>query len=155
MRNLATSIAVLGLTVGAAHADPLSGAYDVKFEQIGTTCERPLDYQPQVIRIEVKDGALRVDIARTPLMVGKPTRNGQFSAKSRPGHTYMEGLDGEFRVAGRITDEGMLSLTMIGEYQSAGKPLCTQSWNLAGLRTRADKPKDKPADKPKTDKPKR
>jgi hypothetical protein len=30
---------------------------------------------------------------------------------------------------------------MVGEYQTAGKPLCTQSWNLAGLRARPDKPK--------------
>ena len=52
-------------------------------------------------------------------------------------------MDGVFSVAGRITGEGMLSLVMVGEYQTAGKPLCTQSWNLSGLRARPDKP-DKP-----------
>jgi len=44
-------------------------------------------------------------------------------------------------------DPAALSLVMVGEYQTAGKPLCTQSWNLAGLRARSDKA-DKP-DKPK------
>ena len=56
-----------------------------------------------------------------------------------------KGMDGVFSVAGRITTEGMLSLVMVGEYQTAGKPLCTQSWNLAGLRARSDRPA---ADKP-------
>jgi hypothetical protein len=37
-------------------------------------------------------------------------------------------------VAGRNTEDGMVSLVMVGEYQTAGRPLCTQSWNLSGLR---------------------
>ena len=52
-------------------------------------------------------------------------------------------MDGVFTVAGRITGEGMLSLTLIGEYQAGGKPLCTQSWSLSGLKAAAP---DKPAE---------
>jgi hypothetical protein len=146
---LVSCSAVLGLavvTAAPAHADDLTGSYDVKFEQVSTNCERPLNYpQHGSIKIEVKGADVQVDIERTPLMVGKSARPGKVSVKSpRPGHTMIEGMDGVFSVAGRISTEGMLSLVMVGEYQTAGKPLCTQSWNLTGLRAKsADKP-DKP-----------
>jgi hypothetical protein len=145
--------AVLGLAVvcapSLAHADDAAGSYEVKFEQVSTNCEHPLAYpQHGSIKIEVKGSELKVDIERTPLMVGKPARTGnvnKVSARSpKPGHTPIEGMDGAFSVEGRITGEdGMLSLVMVGEYQTAGKPLCSQSWNLTGLRARPDKP-DKP-----------
>ena len=149
--------AVLGVAVLAAaapaHADDLAGAYEVKFEQISTNFEHPLAYPQQgTVKIEVKGVDMQVDIDRTPRMVGK-TKPGKVSeprkvsAKSpKAGHTPKEGMDGMFSVAGRGTTEGMLSLVMGGEYQAAGRPLCTQSWNLSGLVARPDKP-DK-ADKP-------
>jgi hypothetical protein len=126
----------------------LTGSYEVKFEQVSTNCEHPLAYpQHGSIKIEIKGGDLQVDIDRTPLMIGKPPKGDKalkVSAKSpKPGHTPIQGMDGVFSVAGRITGEGMLSLVMVGEYQTAGKPLCTQSWNLSGLRARTDR-SDKP-----------
>jgi hypothetical protein len=130
----------------------------VKFEQVSTNCEHTVTYpQHGLLKIEVKGGDLQVDIERTPLMVGKPTKNGKVSAKSpRPGHTPYEGMDGVFSVAGKISAEGIVSLVMIGEYQAAGKPLCTQSWNLTGLRARSgEKPGEKPDKPDKGDKPKR
>ena len=153
MQNLGTRGVVLGLAVLAstpAYADELSGAYDVKFEQVSTNCEHPLAYPARgALKIDVKNGDVQVDIDRTPLMVGKPAKSGKLSAKSpKPGHTPIEGMDGVFSVAGRITVEGMLSLVMVGEYQTAGKPLCTQSWNVSGLRGGAPVA-DKPSDKPK------
>lgn len=157
MRNLTSRSVVLGIALLAlaapAYADDLAGAYDVKFEQVSTNCEHPVAYpQHGLLKIDVKGGDLQIDIDRTPLMIGKSAKPGKISAKSpKPGHTPIEGMDGVFSVAGRITAEGMLSLVMVGEYQTAGKPLCTQSWNLAGLRARADKT-DKPE---KPDKPKK
>jgi hypothetical protein len=153
MRNLGSRSAMLGLALLATtvpvYADDLAGSYEVKFEQVSSNCEHPIAYpQHGSIKIEVKGSDLQVDIERTPLMVGKPTKNGKISAKSpRPGHTPIQGMDGVFSVAGRVTSEGLLALVMIGEYQASGKPLCTQSWNLSGLRAQPDKP-DKP-DKPK------
>ena len=147
MRNHASCSAVVGLallaTTAPAYADDVSGSYEVKFEQVSSNCEHPVAYpQHGTIKIEVKGGDLQVDIEHTPLMVGKPTKNGKISAKSpRPGHTMIQGMDGVFSVAGRVTSEGMLALVMIGEYQASGKPLCTQSWNLSGLRAQPDKPK--------------
>jgi hypothetical protein len=155
MRNLTSRSVLLGAAILAvaapAYADDVAGSYDVKFEQVSTNCEHPLAYpQHGTLKIEIKGADMQVDIDRTPIMVGKSARPGKVSAKSpRPGRTPVEGMDGVFSVAGRITTEGMLSLVMVGEYQTAGKPLCTQSWNLAGLRARSDK-----ADKPdKGDKP--
>jgi hypothetical protein len=146
--------AAVGLAIvcasGPARADEpgLTGSYEVKFEQVSTNCEHPLAYpQHGAIKIEIKGGDLQVDIDRTPLMIGKPPKGDKalkVSAKSpKPGHTPIQGMDGVFSVAGRITGEGMLSLVMVGEYQTSGKPLCTQSWNLSGLRARADR-SDKP-----------
>jgi hypothetical protein len=159
-RSLAAFGAAVGLAVvfapAPAHADDLAGAYDVKFEQVSTNCEHPLAYpQHGSIKIDVKAGELQVDIERTPLMTGKPDKPDKpgkpvkVSARSpKLGHTPVEGMDGMFSVAGRITGtEGMLSLVMVGEYQTGGKPLCSQSWNLTGLRARADR-SDRP-DKPK------
>jgi hypothetical protein len=147
MRNLGSRCAVLGAvllgTAGLAHADdPAAGSYEAKFEQIGNNCEHSITYPPRgIVKIEVKGGDLQVGIERTPLMLGKPRKDGKINAKSRPGHTAVEGMDGVFTVAGRVTpDDGMLSLTLIGEYQAGGKPLCTQSWSLSGLKARTDEP---------------
>lgn len=128
-------------TVTPVYADDLTGSYEVKFEQVSTNCEHPVTYpQHGTIKIDVKGGDVQVDIERTPLMVGKSSKTNKISAKSpKPGHTPIEGMDGMFSVAGRVT-EGMLSLVMVGEYQTAGKPLCTQSWNLSGLKAQPDQP---------------
>ena len=134
---------VLLATSGLAHADdPVAGSYEAKFEQIASNCEHSITFAPRgIVKIEVKGGDLQVDIERTPLMIGKPRKDGKINAKSRLGHTRVEGMDGVFTVAGRITpDDGMLSLTLIGEYQAGGKPLCTQSWSLSGLKAKPDEP---------------
>lgn len=135
-------VAVLA-AAAPAYADDVAGSYDVKFEQLSTNCERTVDYsQHRTLKIVVKGSDVQVDIERTPLMVGKSTKTKKLSAKSpRPGHTPYEGMDGVFSVAGRITEEGMLSLVMIGEYQTAKKPLCTQSWKISGVRASPDRPK--------------
>jgi len=126
---------VVGLAAATADAGDPAGSYQVRFEQVSSNCEHPITYpQHGALKIEVKGGNLQVEIERTPLMVGKQTRNGNISAKSRTGHTPIQGMDGLFSVTGRITSEGTLSLVMIGEYQASGKPLCTQSWNLSGRR---------------------
>jgi hypothetical protein len=147
-RRAVLGVALLLLSAAPAWAQELAGTYDVKFEQISTNCDQPVTYPAHgTLKIEIKGADLQVDIERTPLMVGKPPKSGgaaKISAKSpRPGHTPIQGIDGVFSVAGRITAEGMLSLVMVGEYQTAGKPLCSQSWNLSGLRSRGDKDKPK------------
>jgi hypothetical protein len=148
MRNHGTRSAVFALAILAAAPayadDSVAGAYEAKFEQVASNCEHPIAYPARVaIKIDVKGNDLQVDIERTPLMTGTPRKDGKVNAKSRLGHTPIEGMDGVFTVAGRVTAEGMLSLSLIGEYQAAGKPLCTQSWTLSGLRAKAAEPKPK------------
>lgn len=152
MRNHGHRSAVFALAAGTVLAaapayadDTVAGAYDAKFEQVANNCEHPIAYpQRASIKIDVKGNDLQVDIERTPLMTGTPRKDGKVNAKSRLGHTPIAGMDGVFTVAGRVTGDGMLQLSLIGEYQAAGKPLCTQSWTLSGLRMKADKPEPKP-----------
>ena len=59
-------------------------------------------------------------------------------ATSKLGPTSIEGLDGKFSVAGHV-DDGVLSLVFVAEYYAQKKPLCTQSWNISGLRSDGEK----------------
>lgn len=134
MRKFLVAVVMLAAT-SPALAD-ISGTYDVKFEEVSTNCTtQKLSYRPQPITVKVKGKQLTVDIDVTPLMVGVPQKGGKVSAKSRAGNTMITGMKGVFSVAGRITNEGSLSLVMVGEYSTEqGKPLCTQSWNISGPR---------------------
>jgi hypothetical protein len=53
----------------------------------------------------------------------------------------VEGMTGVFSVAGKVTPEGQLQVVMVGEYSANGKPLCTQTWNVSGPRSKDEKPK--------------
>jgi hypothetical protein len=145
MRNLGSlrlALSVVGIGIGAAPAyadEPIAGSYEAKFEQVANNCDHPIAYPARgAVKIDIKGGDLQVDIDRTPIMTGTPRKDGKVNARSRLGHTPIEGMDGVFTVAGRVTSDGMLSLSLIGEYQAAGKPLCTQSWTLSGLKARPD-----------------
>lgn len=128
------ALLVLG---GVAHADvPMTGMYDVKYEEVSTNCTtQRLHYQHGKLAIKQKGNQLQVDIDRTPLMIGQPSKHRKISAKSKLKPTMMDGMLGVFSVAGKVTPEGILSLVMVGEYSANGKPLCTQSWNIVGPRS--------------------
>jgi hypothetical protein len=135
-RSFSVGALAIAALARPALADEITGSYEVKIEQLSTNCEHPLLYPARgSLKISMRGGDLIVDIDRTPLIVGHPDKTGQVSAKTpRPGHTPIAGMDGVFTIAGRITSEGMLRLTMVGEYQAQRRPLCTQTWNLSGLR---------------------
>ena len=133
MRTITAVLVLLCAFVGTASAD-VSGTYDVKFEEVSTNCQSPLKYPHGKITVQVKGNTLIVDIYRTPRMHGIPAKNNKISAKSKLSATMVEGMLGVFSVAGKVTPEGQLSLVMVGEYSAAGKPLCTQSWNVIGPR---------------------
>ena len=127
-------------TTAIAQDANISGTYEVKYEEVSTNCgDRKLQYTPGKLKIEIKGRQLMVDIDRTPAMYGVPAPNGKVSAKSKSGDTMMGGMKGVFSVAGRITAEGQLKLVMVGEYSVDGKPLCTQSWNVSGPRSTAQR----------------
>lgn len=132
---VATATTVLALAGGVARADS-AVVYDVKYEEVSTNCTtQRLAYGNGKLTLRTKGNQLQVDIDRTPLMIGTPTKTGKISAKSKLKPTMMDGMQGVFSVAGKVTPEGLLSLVMVGEYSAAGKPLCTQSWNVVGPKS--------------------
>ncbi|MBA2542567.1 MAG: hypothetical protein H0V17_23190 [Deltaproteobacteria bacterium] len=133
-------VALVALMSATAFAD-VTGVYDVKYEEVSTNCTSPLRYPPGKLTIKVIGNSLTVDIDRTPLMGGIPSKTDKISAKSKSGTTMVDGMNGVFSVAGKVTPEGLLHLVMVGEYSAGGKPLCTQSWNVNGPRTDTVKPK--------------
>lgn len=139
--TVSTALVLMALTAVAA-ADP-TGVYDVKYEEVSTNCTSPLRYPPGKVTIKVIGKSLTVDIDRTPLMGGVASDD-KISAKSKPGGTMVEGMTGVFSVAGKVSKEGQLHVVMVGEYSANGKPLCTQSWNVAGPRNDSIKVPVKP-----------
>ena len=136
-------VAVLALA-STASADPVSGSYDVKYEEVSNNCPSPLKYPHGKIDIKnTKGAAITIDIDRTPLMLGSTGKNGKISAKSKVGPTMLDGMDGSFSVAGKVTPEGLVNFVMVGEYSVKGKPLCSQSWNVVGSKDDGDLPAPK------------
>jgi hypothetical protein len=132
---LASVLAGVALVLASspAHAD-VAGIYDVKYEEVSTNCTSPLKYPHGKLAVKVKGTGVTVDIDRTPLMQGSVGKGGKVSAKSKLGHTSLDGMSGVFSVAGKISPEGILSFVMVGEYSAGGKPLCSQSWNVSGTK---------------------
>lgn len=131
---LAAVASVIALP-SVASADAVSGSYDVKYEEVSNNCPSPLRYAHG--RMEVKNTkgqAITVDIDRTPLMLGSRLKKNGISAKSKSGPTMLDGMDGVFSLAGKITPEGLIDLMMIGEYSVKGKALCSQSWKVVGTK---------------------
>jgi hypothetical protein len=151
MRTIILSAVVLVALVGVASAD-VTGIYDVKYEEVSTNCTSPLRYPPGKLTIKIIGNSLTIDIDRTPLMGGIPSKTNKISAKSKAGGTMIEGMTGVFSVAGKVTPEGLLHVVMVAEYSARGKPLCSQSWNVNGPRT--DTVKSKKTQKPKKPGPK-
>lgn len=140
MRTTASFGVLLGIALGAApaHAQPATatvGKYDVKFEDVSTNCTtQKLTYRPTVMEVKAKGATITVDLDLTPLMVGTPQKNGKLSAKSKPGNTMIDGMQGVFSVAGKVAADGSVSLVMVAEYSTKGKALCSQSWNVTGTK---------------------
>jgi hypothetical protein len=138
MRILPLTVVVALAALGSvAHADDNpGGTYDVKYEEMSNNCTNVgMTLGRGVLRIDVKTStSLVVDIERIPLMNGVPAK-GKITAKSKLGPTSIKGLDGTFSVAGRFSgSDGVLQLVFVAEYQANGKALCTQSWNVSGVK---------------------
>ena len=137
MRTILASAVLLMAVVAPAAAEDVHGAYDVKYEEVSTNCPSPLKYQHGKLDVKKTSTGINVDIDRTPVMQGSVTKAGKVSAKSKSGPTMLEGMNGVFSVAGKITPEGVLTFVMVGEYTAGGKALCTQSWNVVGSKAEA------------------
>jgi len=152
MRISYLAIVVVAALAAPAVAEDVSvvGTYDVKYDEMSNNCTNVgMTLARGSLRIYLRSdksggtSSLIVDIERIPEMFGIPTKNGAINAKSKLGPTSIQGLDGTFRIGGRVSGgDGMLQLVFVAEYQAKGKPLCTQSWNVTGLR-QAIKPDQK------------
>jgi hypothetical protein len=138
-------VAVLVSLAGSvAFAEDASGSYDVKFDEMATTCTPPpvaLARSKVNIATNVKKNSLTVNIETIPEMAGVPQKGGKVNAKTIKGSngvvpTTVQGLDAKYSIAGKIEDGGMLQLVLVAEYikHDDKKPYCTQSWNVTGLR---------------------
>lgn len=135
----ATGVFLIGLAT-PAFADTVGGVYDVKFEEMSTNCSPPpVTYTRGKVTIEAKK-SLTVNIDTIPLMVGVPAKSGKINAKTtKKLASTVQGLDGKWGVSGRVDENGVLQLVLVAEYtrQDNGKPHCTQSWNVSGVRQSA------------------
>lgn len=148
MRTTQYLLGVAILLISTVAAADVAGTYEVKYEEVSTNCTSPLRYPHGKLQVKVKGATVTVDIDRTPVMTGSVTKAGKISAKSKSGPTSLDGMNGVFSVAGKVTPEGMLSFVMVGEYTAQGRALCSQSWNVSGSKSEeaATKPKKSAAD---------
>ena len=73
-------------------------------------------------------------------MAGVPAKSGKVTAKMpKKQATTVQGLDGKYGVSGRVDDSGVLQLVLVAEYtsQARRRRMCTQSWNVSGVRQSA------------------
>ena len=147
-RPVAALLFVAALAAPAAADNKVDGSYEVKFEEMSTNCDPPrFAYQRGVVKIETAKASLRVNIETIPQMAGVPGKSGKINAKTlKKSATTVTGLDGTYRVSGRVDEGGVLQLVLVAEFTKTGetKTMCTQSWNISGVRqATADKPADK------------
>ena len=133
-----SALAAVGLAAfapGVALADdaPVAGVYEVKFDEVSNNCtQNSTSLQRGTVNVDTKKG-VTVDIERMPSMTGATPKAGKIKAASKLGPSNIDGLDGKFSVAGRA-DDGVIQLVFVAEYYLKGKPFCTQSWNVSGLK---------------------
>ncbi len=122
-------------------AQPVAGSYEVKFEEMSTNCDPVrFTYTRGTVKIDTGKSSMRVNIDTIPQMAGVPAKSGKISAKTpKKLATTVDGIDGKYGVSGRVDDSGVLELVLVAELfrRDNGKPLCTQSWNVRGVRQTA------------------
>ena len=137
----AVLMAMLAAPQARAKGDPkpadagIAGTYDVKYDEVSNNCTQTgMSFTRGTLTIEAKkEISVRIDMV--PTMVGNEPRAGKLKAQSKLGPSVIQGLDGRFSVAGRV-DDGVLQFVFVAEYYLKGKPLCTQSWNVSGVKNK-------------------
>lgn len=144
--------AVFALGVGTADAQKrkkkrdraqdvkaLLGDYDVKFEEIANNCNQTgMNLRKGTIALSLTSKKKRaqrftLSVPIAPVMYGSDPSKGKFRVKAKRAGTGIQGVDGQFSASGRVND-GIIQFVYIAEYFTHGKPLCTQSWNVSGVK---------------------
>jgi hypothetical protein len=136
----ASLVALFTAAAGRAEAQAkeekaVGGEYDVKYDEVANNCtDVGMNLARGTVKLTTKgkDG-LVIDIERMPVMSGSISKSRKFKAASKLERTSIQGLDGKFSSAGRVED-GVIQIVLIAEYYADKKPLCTQSWNVSGIR---------------------
>jgi hypothetical protein len=138
MRQLVVTALTLVAFAAPAAAQNVAGSYEVKFDEVSTTCDPVrFTYTRGTVRLDASKTSLRVNIDTIPQMTGGAPKSGRVNAKTpKKLATTIQGIDGKYSVSGRVDESGVLELVLVAEYtrQDNGKPLCTQSWNVRGIR---------------------
>jgi hypothetical protein len=147
MRTTLATLILAATTLAAAPAfadkgdkgdtkSAVAGTYDVKYDEVSNNCTNVgMTFTRGTLTIEDKK-TVSVNIDLVPIMLGSEPKAGKLKAQSKLGPSVIQGLDGKFSVAGRV-DDGVLQFVFVAEYYVKTKPLCTQSWNVSGVRQAA------------------
>ena len=113
------------------------GTFDVRYEEVTSNCEQTgmALTRGKLEIVRRKGHTVAIEIDRVPIMVGSESKGGRVKATSKLGQTSIEGLDGRFSISGTVNGDGVLVIVFVAQYYVQGKPYCTQSWNVAGVRS--------------------
>jgi hypothetical protein len=112
----------------------ITGTYEVKYDEVANNCTHTgIALGRGTLEVQKKGKTLQVDIQRFPIMTGTQGKAGKLRAASKIGSSPIQGADVKVSTAGRVLD-GVISLVFVAEFYVDKKPLCTQSWNIEGVR---------------------
>ena len=128
--------ALLAAVTARADSTSLPGTYDVKLDDLATSCSPPpVSMGKTTLRLDVRQQALTMNIPTIPQMVGVAPKDTKVSAKTtKVMPTTVTGLDGSYQIAGTVGSDGTVDLVLEADYSVKGKAYCTQSWKVQGKR---------------------
>ena len=121
------------------NVEALMGDYDVKFEEIANNCNQTgMNLRKGTITLALRSKKKKaqrfiLSVPIAPVMYGADPSKGKFRVKAKRAGTGIQGVKGQFSASGRVND-GIIQFVYIAEYFTDGKPLCTQSWNVSGVK---------------------
>lgn len=137
MRFLTTffALAILTSAPNVQAQGSTAGSYDSRFEEVSDNCKGPgMELDKAKIVVTMKGKRLQVKMAEVPTLRGRAGRRGKLRA-SGEGSGKSPGVKVRYGLNGRVSGS-TLQAVFVAEYYKGEKPLCTQSWSVAGKRTK-------------------
>ena len=138
-RTVLVVVSVLFATSVAWAQTDITGTFEVKYDEVGNNCTASgtgITLGRGTLKVTKKGKVVTVDIQRFPLMTGTQGKGGKLRAISKRGTSPIDGTEAKVSVAGKVED-GLIQLQFVAEYYNGQKPLCSQSWNVSGVRKEA------------------
>jgi hypothetical protein len=140
--TLVVAVVLLAASPALAQKGDVTGIFEVKYDDVANNCVNSVQLPKGTLKVEKKGKLIVVDIERFPVMQGSNSKTGKIKASSKIGGSPIDGASVKGSVAGRVED-GLIQLMFVAEFYVDKKPLCTQSWNISGMRVDKIKPKAK------------